>query len=188
MKANKQCIVGAAVVLVAMIAGSAFAGFRIKNNTSHSIEVNVTFIHWGHEFTISETGWHQLKPNESFDPDPGHFGLGKIYFVAAKYVGGPKSGSFLPVNAWRRYDAGKFSIAIGRAHFDPESRKAKQLNSETVLEEIKKGNWTPLKKHWPEIRMISSAAKVMPLTDAYGSFQIEIFDKRCAAKIWRQEE
>jgi len=162
------------------------AEFRVRNNTEETVEVNVNFVHWGRAFVITETGWKQLKPRESFDPDPGFFGLGKIYFLAARYAGGPQNGSLLPANNWRKYEAGKYSIAASRAHFDPKSSKLRQLNDESVLEEIKKGNWEPLKRHWPGIRWIAPAAKIMPLSDTYGSFQIDIHAKRCVTRIWKE--
>lgn len=173
-------------VLAAASADHARAQLRVKNSTDRAIEVNVTYIQWGHDFFVNETGWKELKPQEYYDPDKSYFGLGKIYFLTARYAGESRRGSALPISSWHSYEAGKYSIATSSACFDPKGTEFRQLNNEPVLEDIKKGDWSSLKQHWPAIRRIEPVAKIMPLSDTYGSFQIDLHPKRCVTTISKQ--
>ena len=179
------------VILVAAFAGScanhAFAELRVSNRTDQDIEVSVTFIDWSTDSFVSETGWKVLKPGEAYDPDKGHFGLGKIYFLTARYFGGTRHEKMLPIRTWKKYEAGKYSTASAHAYFDPESKKFRQLNSAPVLEDIKKGNWSQLEQQWPGVRMISPVARIMPLSDTLGSFQIDLYHDRFVTKVSKSD-
>jgi hypothetical protein len=186
MRAKTVFAVCLVVALAGLHAGHTFAGLRVRNSTDQTIEVTVTYLHWGHDFLINDTAWKELKPGEFYDPDQGNFGLGKLYFLTARYADGPRHGSMLPIRSWHRYEAGKYSIASGNAYFDPASNKSRQLNNESVLEEIQRGNWSPLTQHWPGIRLTSPVAKIMPISETFGSFQIDLYHNRFVTRICRQ--
>jgi hypothetical protein len=186
MRARTVFVILVSAALAGSFANRALAGLRVSNRTDQNIEVSVTFIDWGTDSFVNDTGWRVLKPGESYDPDKGYFGLGKIYFLTARYSGGTRHGKMLPIRTWKKYEAGKYSTASAHAYFDPESKKFRQLNSASVVEDIKKGNWSQLEQQWPGIRMTSPVAKIIPLSDTYGSFQIDLYQDRFVAKIWKQ--